>query len=155
MSERRTITYIAGIALLALLLVLAAYLGRAYLSRSAGESEWTKQNEVVLASLPVYPGATVAQAPYSEGEPYPNAGTEAATTGPFKGYWTTHSYNLPPGARADLVIGFYAQRLTGWSPEPVQGETCEITYRRARAMLDLKACDETLTLSVNYQEFDR
>ena len=154
MTERRTTVYVLGIAFLALLLVLAAYLGRSYLGRSASASAWTEKNEALLASVPVYPGAIEAQAPYSTGEPYPGAGTKAEASGPFKGYWTTHSYKLPLGARPDLVLGYYSGRMDGWSPEVVQGATCEILYRRERALLDLKACDELLTLSVDYQEFD-
>jgi len=151
-SERRTTAYILGIAFIALLLVLAAYLGR--LASGASESDWAKQNEIVLSSLPLYPGATEARAPYSTGEPYPNAGAKAAENGLFKSYWTTHTYKLPVGARPDLVLGFYSRQLAGWSPQAVQGATCEILYRRERALLDLKACDDSLTLSVNYQEFD-
>jgi hypothetical protein len=153
-SERRTAAYILGIAFLALLLVLAAYLGRSSLELSASESAWTKQNEIVLSSLPLYPGATESRAPYSTGEPFPNAAPAAAKSGPFRGYWTTHNYKLPIGVRPDLVLGYYSQQLVGWSSQAVQGTTCEILFRSERVLLELKACDDALTLSVNYREFD-
>ena len=108
----------------------------------------------MLSQLPLYPGATEARVPYSKGEPYSNAGSNAAESGPFRGYWTAHTYTLPLGARSDLVLSFYREHLVGWTAESVQGSSCEITFRRDRAMLDLKACNDQLTLSVNYKEFE-
>jgi hypothetical protein len=119
-SERRAIVYFAGLGLFFLLLVLAAFLGRAYLSGNVDEKSWTKQNELVLAALPLYLGATEARAPYSTGEPDPTAKTKTANGGPFLGYWTAHSYTLPLGTRPDLVLAYYAQRLGDWSLEPVE-----------------------------------
>ncbi|HEX7612857.1 MAG TPA: hypothetical protein VF371_08785 [Candidatus Limnocylindrales bacterium] len=153
-NERRTTVYILGIAFLALLLFLAAYMGRSFVGRTVNESAWTEKNESALASLPIYPGATQAGAPFSEGEPYPNADPKTAESGPFKSYWTTHSYKLSPEARSDLVLGFYSRELAGWRAWAEQGANCEILYRRGRTLLELKACAGSLTLSFNYEEFD-
>jgi len=67
----------------------------------------------VLSQLPLYPGATEARVPYSKGEPYSNAGSNAAESGPFRGYWTAHTYTLPLGARSDLVLSFTASTSPG------------------------------------------
>jgi hypothetical protein len=152
-SERRTILYLVGLGFLFLLLIMAAFLGRAFMKGSVDERTWTEQNETVLSSFPLYPGATEASPPYSKGEPYSNAGSKAAENGPFRGYWTTHTYTLPLGARPDLVVSFYREQLAGWTAGSVQGSSCEITFRRGRAKLDLKTCSDKLTLSVNYREF--
>ncbi|MGA9762090.1 MAG: hypothetical protein WBQ14_06690 [Gaiellaceae bacterium] len=154
LSERRTIVYVVGLGFFFLLLILAAFLGRAYLSGAVNKESWTKQNELVLSTLPLYPGATEARAPYSTGEPDPMAKTQNANGGPFRGYWTAHTYTLPLGARPDLVLAFYAQRLGGWSFTPVPGSICDVSYRRDRALLNLKACDGSLELRVNYREFE-
>jgi hypothetical protein len=153
-SERRAIVYFVGLGLFFLLLVLAAFLGRAYLSGTVDEKAWTKQNELVLAALPLYPGATEARAPYSSGEPDPTAKTKTANGGPFLGYWTAHTFTLPLGTRPDLVLAYYAQRLGDWSLEPVEGSLCAVAYKRGRAMLKLRACDGSLELSVNYLEYE-
>jgi hypothetical protein len=106
----------------------------------------------VLSTLPLYPGATEARAPYSTGERAPNVKTKTANGGPYRGYWTTHTYTLPPEAGPALVLGYYAQHIGNWSLEPVLGTSCEVTYSHGPAMLDLKACDGQLKLSVNYRE---
>ena len=154
MSERRTTAYLVGIGFLFLLLILAASLGRSYLSGAVEKDSWTKLNERVLSALPIYPGATKARAPYSTGERDPYAKTTTANGGPYWGYWTTHTYTLPLGARPDLVLGYYAEHIGKWILEPVLGSTCEVKYRRGLAMLKLGACDGSLTLSVNYEESD-
>lgn len=108
MSERRVTVYLVVLGVLFMLLVLAAFLGRAYVSGAVDKEAWTKQNELVLSALPLYPGATEARASYSTGEPDPNAKVKLANGGPFRGYWTTHTYTLTLGTRPDLVLGYYA-----------------------------------------------
>lgn len=155
MSERRTTGYLIGLGVLFLLLIGGAYLGRAALSVTINEKSWTQQNELVLASLPVYPGSIEERTPYTTGERDPITQTTTAGGGPYRGYWTTHSYTLPLGSSSDLVLSYYAQHLGDWSgPEPAQGTDCAVTYRRGRAMLDLKACGGLLILSVNYREYE-
>ena len=154
MSERRVAVYLVGLGFLFLVLVLAAFLSRAYLKGSFNKKAWTNQNELVLSSLPLYPGAIEARAPYSTGEPDPNATTTSKNGGPFVGYWTTHTYTLPVGVGSDLVLAFYRTHLVDWSAETGQGSNCEITFRRDQAMLGVKACNDQLTLSVDYREFE-
>ena len=155
MSERRLTVYFVGLGVIFSLLILAAFLGRSFLSGAIDKEAWTKQNELVLTALPLYPGAVEARAPYSTGVPDSTVTIKTANGGPFRGYWTTHTYTLPLGARPDLVLDYYAERLGGWSFAPVPGSICEVSYRRGRALLDLKACDGSLELRVNYQEYDR
>lgn len=154
MSDRRVSIYFFGFAFLFLLLILAAFLGRAFVSGTVNKAAWVKQNELVLSTLPLYPGATEARAPYSIGEPDPKVKTKTANGGPFRGYWTTQTYTLPFGTRPDLVFSYYAQSLGNWSFEPAPGAVCEVKYRRDRAVLKIKACDASLDLSVNYREID-
>jgi len=154
MSERRVTVYLVVLGVLFLLLVVAAFLSRAYLTGAVNKESWVKQNELVLSTLPLYPGATEARAPYSTGEPDPKAKTKTAGGGPFRGYRTTHTYTLLLGTRPDLVLAYYAQHLGGWSAGPVPGNNCEVTYSRGRAQLEVKACDGSLELSVNYREYD-
>jgi hypothetical protein len=154
MSQRRTVVYVIGLGFLFLLLILTAYLGKSYSGGTAQKNSWTRENEILLASMPVYPGATEARAPYTTGETDPNATTKTKDGGPYRGYWTTNTYTLPLGVRPDLVLAFYRERLAGWAPASVQGSSCEITFSRDHAMLDLKACDDQLALSVNYKEIE-
>jgi hypothetical protein len=154
-SERRLTVYFVGLGAIFALLILAAFLGRSFLSGAIDKEAWTKQNELVLTALPLYPGAVEARAPYSTGVPDSTVTIKKANGGPFRGYWTTHTYTLPLGARPDLVLDYYAERLGGWSFAPVPGSICEVSYRRGRTLLDLKACDGSLELRVNYQEYDR
>jgi hypothetical protein len=154
MSERRSVVYLVGLGLLFFLLILAAFLGRAYLKGAVSEESWTKQNELVLAGLPLYPGSIESRTPYTTGERDPRVTTRTADGGPYRGYWTTHTYTLPIGARPDLVLDYYAQHIGDWGAENEQATSCEIRYRRGREVLDLKACDGSLVLSVNYRELD-
>jgi hypothetical protein len=85
-SERRTIAYFVGLGLFFSLLALAAFLGRAYLSGTVNEKSWTKQNELVLSALPLYPGTTEARAPYSSGGPDPTAKTKTANGVNYREY---------------------------------------------------------------------
>lgn len=153
MSERRLAAYLIGFGLVFLLLILAAFLGRAYLKGTISEESWKSHNERVLASLPVYPGSVEAHAPVTTGERDPNVTARNADGGPYRGYWTTHTYTLPSGAGPDLVLEYYAQNVGNWSIVNRTTE-CETRYRRGRAMLDLKTCDGSLVLSVNYHELD-
>lgn len=153
MSERRTTVYLVGLALLFFLLILAAFLGRSYLEGAVSKESWTNHNERVLVGLPLYPGSIEAHAPSTTGERDPNVTTRNANGGPYRGYWTTHTYTLPPGTRPDLALDYYAQNIGDWSIEPGQ-TACEARYRRGRAMLALKVCDGSLVLSVNYRELD-
>lgn len=153
LSERRTIIYLVGFGLIFFLLILAAFLGRSYLEGVVGEEAWTKKNELVLVTLPLYPGSVESRVPYTTGERDPDITTRTENGGPYRGYWTTHTYTLPPGTRPDLVLEYYAENIGDWSIVSRTTE-CEARYRRGRAMLDLKACDGSLVLSVNYRELD-
>lgn len=153
MSERRLTIYLIGLGFLFLLLALAAFLGRSYLEGSVDKKAWTDHNELVLLSLPLYPGAVEVGVPSSTGEHDPSATTTAKNGGPFIGYWTTYTYTLPPGTGSDLVLAYYRANLVGWSAETVTASNCEIAFRRNRAKLDLKACSDKLELSLNYREY--
>ncbi len=153
MSERRTTVYLVSLALLFFLLILAAFLVRSYLDSAVSKGSWTNHNERMLAGLPVYPGSIEAHEPSTTGERDPNVTTRNADGGPYRGYWTTHTYTLPLNARPDLVLDYYAQNIGNWSIEPGQ-TACEARYRRGRAILDLKVCDGSLVLSLNYRELD-
>jgi hypothetical protein len=153
-SERRTTVYVVGLGLIFFLLILAAFLGRSYLKGAVSEESWTRQNELVLAGLPLFPGSVESRTPYTTGERDPSVTTRTADGGPYRSYWTTHTYTLPVGARPDLVLGYYAQHIGDWSADNGQATGCAIRYRREREVLDLKACDGSLVLSVNYRELD-
>lgn len=154
MSERRVAVYLAGLALFFLIVLLGAFFSRSYLEGNATRATWTTQNERALDDLPLYPGAVETGTPYSTGERDPNATTTTEDGGPFLGYWTTHTYKLPLGVGSDLVLAYYRTQLAGWSAETAQESTCKIAFRRDRAKLDLDACSEQMTLSVNYLEYE-
>ncbi|MHB8060594.1 MAG: hypothetical protein ACYDHO_07165 [Gaiellaceae bacterium] len=153
MSERRTTVYLVGLGLLFFFfLILAAFLGRDYLVGSADERAWVKQNDLVLAALPTYPGAIEVSAPYSKREPRADAASGKRS---IRGYQTTHTYAWPLGAGPDLVLSFYREQLGEWTLESVQGSGCDLTFRRDRAMLDLTVCSgNEFTLSVDYTKYE-
>jgi hypothetical protein len=64
-----------------------------------------KQNERILAGLPVPAGAEVEQV---RSAPYEEEG------GPAKGQTTTAIYRAPPGASASRLVDFYTERLRSW-----------------------------------------
>jgi hypothetical protein len=152
-SERRITAYLIGFGLIFLLLILAAFLGHAYLEGTINEEAWTKKNEIVLAGLPLYPGSVESRAPYTIGERDPNVTARTENGGPYRGYWTIHTYTLPSGTGSDLVLEYYAENIGDWGIVSRTTE-CEARYRRGRAMLDLKTCDGSLVLRVNYRELD-
>jgi len=125
-SDRRVSIYFFGFAFLFLLLILAAFLGRAFVSGTVNKAAWVKQNELVLSTLPLYPGATEARAPYSIGEPDPKVKTKTANGGPFRGYWTTQTYTLPLGARPDLVFSTTLRASATGASSLRRGAVCEV-----------------------------
>ncbi|MGC9974058.1 MAG: hypothetical protein ABSC36_01530 [Gaiellaceae bacterium] len=153
MSERRLAVYLAVLGLLTVLVVMTAYLGKHYSGQNAARNSWVTQNELLLASLPVYPGAVEKSAPYSTDKPDTSAGTLYETGNTGKSYWTYGSFQLPALARSDEILGFYAQQLTGWSRVTLQESGCEVAYRRDRAALSVDACNGALQLVVNYQAY--
>lgn len=154
MSEQRLTVYLVGLGLLVALLILTAYLGEAFWGHGVNKSAWVKQNELVLTSLPVYPGAVADPSSHSIGEPNPNAKIPSGDSGLFRSYWTVHTYRLPAGASTDVVLGFYAAQLVGWDQMTLQGAGCVIAYRRARVALSVGACNGTLELDLNYRSYD-
>src|ERR1035437_7102931 len=112
MSEQRLTVYLVGLGLLVALLILTAYLGEAFWGHGVNKSAWVEQNELVLTSLPVYPGAVADPSSHSIGEPDPNAKTPSGDSGLYRSYWTIHTDRLPAGASTAVVLGFYtAQRV--------------------------------------------
>lgn len=75
---------------------------------SPGARSYQRANARLLASLPVYPGAREVEREDSvRTEDERNAG------------WTLVAvYEIPPDAAVEQVLGFYRDRLTGWTPEP-------------------------------------
>lgn len=154
MSEQRVTVYLVGLGFLFAFLILTAYLGGASAGRSVNKNAWVKQNELVFASLPVYPGVVGEPVSHSIGEPDPNSESPSGNTGPYKSYWTSHTYRLPVGASTDVVLGFYAEQLVGWDQVTLQGAGCEVSYRRERVALSVGACSGTLELDANYRSYD-
>jgi|GEM_PF-1070080 len=154
MSEQRLTMYLVGLGLLAALLIMTAYLAEASSGQSVNKNAWVKQNELVLTSLPVYPGAVADPASHSVGEPDPNAMSPSGGSGRFRSYWTSYTYRLPAGASTDVVLGFYSEQLLGWDQVTLQGAGCQVAYRRERVALSVAACNATLELDVNYRSYD-
>ncbi len=150
MTERRLIVYLAILGLVGVLVVMSAYLGEHSAGQNAARNTSVEQNELLLAFLPVYPGAVEKSARITTDRPDPSAGTLYATGDSGKSYWTYDSYQLPALAGSEQILGFYAQQLTGWSRVTPQGIVCEVDYRRNRAALSVDACNGALQLVVNY-----
>ena len=52
------------------------------------------------------------------------------------------------------MLSFYREQLAERTAASAQVSSCELTFRRDRAMLDLKTYGDKLTLSVNYWELE-
>ena len=75
---------------------------------SPGARSYKNDNRRLLASLPVYPGAREVEREDS-----------VRTEGDRNAGWHLRAvYELPPGATVEQVLGFYRDRMTGWTPEP-------------------------------------
>lgn len=68
-----------------------------------------KQNEGILAELPVPAGARLAE---TRSAPYEEEG------GPAEGHTTTGIYRAPRGLTARRIVDFYGERLRRWRCRP-------------------------------------
>jgi hypothetical protein len=93
---------------------------------------------------------------YSFGDPASDACFPAENSAPYDAFWTYETYAVPPGVSDNEVLDFYDERLVGWVPVTIrtaETPTCDVSYRRGRALLGVMACKGTLRLAVNHAAY--
>jgi hypothetical protein len=112
-------------------------------------------NEQVLSTVPVFEGAAKLTE-YSFGDPASDACFPGENSAPYDAFWTYELYALPPGVSDNEVLDFYDERLVDWVPVTIRTaevRTCDVSYRRGRALLGVMACNGTLRLGVNHAAY--
>ena len=98
----------------------------------ADHGAYVRQNEAILASLPVFPGAVKAH----------ELSTPEYSNGEFSdptGYTTTLVYRVPHGTRGAAVVRFYEHRLErrGWARGSRIRKPWLVEFTRGRALVVL------------------
>lgn len=151
------------LALVALLVLATALLLLAGCRvRSVDKHDYVAQNEAVLRTVPLYPGAKEMTS-YSIGVSDPNGNPLHENGPPYKGFITTHVYKLPKSATQTAVLSFYHQRLKlpwlwyGPGQNPGYPPPVEAGFKRGEADLYLRAVQGNvsspalvLLISINY-----
>jgi hypothetical protein len=131
-------------------LLLALMLDGCTLS-GVDEREYTAKNEVVLRSVPVYPGASLETID-SMGDQSGN-GWPAENSGPYRSFATYHDYTLLPATDPRQVLDFYESQLpSGW--HQYSRMPCEAGFSNAGASLYVTTCYDRLSLSVDHATYD-
>lgn len=108
---------------------------------------YIRENDALIAELPVYPGATEVERV--------TAPDRAEENGPIVGYTTRVMFRLPQGATGEEVADFYERRLTGeWDlVESLDGPVRN--FRRAAAFVSINLDswrNRALEIGVDYNE---
>jgi hypothetical protein len=109
----------------------------------ANRPTFVRANTNLLDRLVEFPGTTLASE-YSIDHRDFNGCLEG--TGPPTSYSTYRAFRLPRRAAAQEVLRHYGRQLPDWTPA-FAGGSCEQTFTKGDALLAVRACSGTLTLT--------
>ena len=138
MSPTRAGTLAVGaVALLIVAFMLAA-------CSSVDKAVYVRDNERILDSLPVFPGARqIARGSYGDHADNGDLGLPAPTIG----YETGVNYRVPDGTRWREVIAFYVGHMRGWQPGEINYEDGIADFTRGKAYVSVDASELGMTRS--------